>query len=218
MWQVRVTVSRRATATSPSGLRLPKLILRHWTAHRSARSALLLVGSTPSLSRNVKNLSKCLSSAVARLRTSLSPGTPSASRLVVYRVLTGPGPVEGAPGGQDGTDDDRRSDDRGQEPERELRQAVPQRQVGTVVDIERGEHGDAGDAHPNDVTGVPRPVAPAVPVADGRGGERHGADDEQVVILPPAQRGQDRRGGEDHGDRPVEPAARPDVTLAALAR
>ncbi len=45
--QVRVTVSRRATAISPGELRLPKLILRHRTAHRSARSAGLLVGSTP---------------------------------------------------------------------------------------------------------------------------------------------------------------------------
>src|SRR4051812_44792620 len=54
MRQVRATVSKPATATSPCGLRLPKLILRHCTAQRRARSAALLVGSTPSLSRNVQ--------------------------------------------------------------------------------------------------------------------------------------------------------------------
>jgi hypothetical protein len=89
--------------------------------------------------------------------------------------------------------------------------------VGAVVDIERGEHGDVGDAHPGDVTCVPGLVAPAVLVADGRGGERGRTDEEQVVILPPSHLGQDRRGGEDHGDGPVVPAANPDVARAALA-
>ncbi len=42
---MRVTVSKRATARSPSSLRVPNMILRHWTAVRSARSAALLVGS-----------------------------------------------------------------------------------------------------------------------------------------------------------------------------
>ena len=37
-------------ATAPELLRLPKDVLRHWTARRSARSAELLVGSTPSWS------------------------------------------------------------------------------------------------------------------------------------------------------------------------
>ena len=46
--QVSETVSNRAMASSPLALRLPKQILRHCTPVRRARSALLLVGSTPS--------------------------------------------------------------------------------------------------------------------------------------------------------------------------
>jgi len=59
-------------AVSPVALRLPKLVFRHCTAHRRARSAELLVGSTPSVSRNTKTFSQCTNSVVARLRTSLS--------------------------------------------------------------------------------------------------------------------------------------------------
>jgi hypothetical protein len=89
--------------------------------------------------------------------------------------------------------------------------------VGAVVDVERGEHDDVGGAHAGDVYGIAGAVPPAVLVPDGRGGERDRAEDEQVVILPPAQRGQDGRGYEDHGDRPVVPAARMDVPGTALA-
>jgi hypothetical protein len=38
------------------------------------------------------------------------------------------------------------------------------------------------------VAGVTGAMAAPVQVADGRGGERHSADDEQVIVLPPAQR------------------------------
>ena len=89
------------------------------------------------------------------------------------------------------------ADGRGKQPERKGRQAVPQRQVRAIVDVERGEHGHVGDAHSGDVAGVTGTMAAAMQVADGRGGERHRADDEQVVILPPAHRGQYRSGGED---------------------
>src|SRR5262249_58009772 len=90
-------------------------------------------------------------------------------------------------------------------------------QVGAVVDVERGEHDEVGGAHARDVPGVAGPVAAAVLVADGRGGVGGGAEDEQVVILPPAHRGEDGRGDEDHGDGPVVPAARADVPGAAFA-
>jgi len=89
--------------------------------------------------------------------------------------------------------------------------------VRAVVDVERGEHGHVGDPHPGDVPGVAGAVVAPVLITDGRGGECHRADDEQVVVLPPAQRGQDRRGGEDDGNRPVVPASGPDVARAALS-
>ena len=58
--------------TSPLAFLLPKLVLRHWTAQRSARSAELLVGSTPSFSRKTKNFPQGWNMALARLRISLS--------------------------------------------------------------------------------------------------------------------------------------------------
>ena len=58
--------------TSPLAFLLPKLGLRHWTAQRSARSAELLVGSTPSFSTKTKNFSQRWNMALARLRTSVS--------------------------------------------------------------------------------------------------------------------------------------------------
>src|SRR5712671_3515770 len=68
--QVSATVSKRPVACAPFSLRLPKQILRHCTPVRSARSALLLVGSTPSCSRKVKSRPLCSKRALARLRTS----------------------------------------------------------------------------------------------------------------------------------------------------
>src|SRR5207253_1498783 len=53
-----VTVSKRAVAISPLRRRLPKQILRHCSAVRSARSAPLLVGSTPFTSRKVNHRSQ----------------------------------------------------------------------------------------------------------------------------------------------------------------
>src|SRR3954470_9611778 len=50
---VCTTVSTRSTNRLPCGLSVPPLVLRHNTPCRSARSALLLVGSTPSTATNV---------------------------------------------------------------------------------------------------------------------------------------------------------------------
>src|SRR6516164_3962695 len=61
------------------------------------------------------------------------------------------------------------------------------------------------------VTG-PTPLASPSPLRNA------GADDEQVVVLPPAQGRQSSRGGKDDGDGPVEPAPGPDVLRASLAR
>ena len=68
--------------TSPLAFLLPKLVLRHWTAQRSARSAELLVGSTPSFSMKTKNFSQGWNMALARSRTSL----PLLSRYRSARV------------------------------------------------------------------------------------------------------------------------------------
>ena len=59
--------------TSPLALRLPKLVLRNWTAQRRAGSGEFLVGSTPSFSMKTKNYSQWTNIALARLRTSLWP-------------------------------------------------------------------------------------------------------------------------------------------------
>jgi hypothetical protein len=67
------------------------------------------------------------------------------------------------------------------------------------------------------VPGITGPVAAPVLIADGRGGERHHADDEQVVVLPPAHDSQDRGGGEHQADGPVVRTARPAVPWTALA-
>src|SRR5207302_7473594 len=61
-------------------------------------------------------------------------------------------------------------------------------------------------------------VVAAVLVAGGRRGEGYGADDEQVVVLPPAHDRQGGRGGRDNGDCPVEPAPGPDVPWATFVR
>src|SRR5271166_1727214 len=105
-----------------------------------------------------------------------------------------------ASGADDGTPDDGGGDDGGQEPEGQGGQPVPQRQVRPVVDVERGEHGGVGDAHPGDVAGVAGAVAAPVQVSDGGGGKGHRAEDEQVVVLGPAHGGQaGGRAGDDGG-------------------
>ena len=62
--------SSRAVANSPVALRFPKQIFLHCTPVRRARSALLLVGSTPSCSRKVNSRSLCSHRARARFPTS----------------------------------------------------------------------------------------------------------------------------------------------------
>ena len=118
---------------------------------------------------------------------------------------------------EDGPGDDRRADRRGEQPERDRGQPVPEGQVRPVVHVEGGEHGHVGDAHAGDVAGVARPAAAPVLVADRGGGERGRADDEQVVVLPPPEGGQAGGGAEDDADGQAEPAAGQDVQPAALA-
>jgi hypothetical protein len=57
--QVARTLSIRSTKRQPSSLREPKLPFRHNTACRSARSAVLLVGSSPSRREKANKLSHC---------------------------------------------------------------------------------------------------------------------------------------------------------------
>lgn len=57
--QVATTVSKRSTNCAPATLRVPKLFLRHRTACRRMRSAVLLVGSTPGTYSKVHKASSC---------------------------------------------------------------------------------------------------------------------------------------------------------------
>src|SRR6266481_536695 len=65
--QVCATVSRRPMAISPRRLRLPKLIVPHWTAVRKACSAALLVGSTPASSKKVNKRAKVLPQGIGQI-------------------------------------------------------------------------------------------------------------------------------------------------------
>src|SRR5262249_23160544 len=57
-FSVATTVIMLATKRDPASLCVPKLVLRHCTPGRIARSAVLLVGSTPSTCTNVHNASR----------------------------------------------------------------------------------------------------------------------------------------------------------------
>jgi hypothetical protein len=90
--------------------------------------------------------------------------------------------------------------------------------VRAVVNVERGEHNDIAGAHADDVAGVTGSVPAPVEESDRGRREGHSADDEQVVVLPPAHDRQRRGGAEDDGDRAVEPASCSDVARTSLAR
>jgi arsenate reductase len=114
--------------------------------------------------------------------------------------------------------DDRNADQARQEPERQARQPVPQRQVWAVVDVERGEHREVGHAHAGDVGGVAGTVLAPVQVADRRRRECDQADQGQVVVLAGPHRRQHERGRDHDSECPVVPAAGSHVALAAFCR
>src|SRR5215469_5695870 len=158
-------------------------------------------------------------------------GGQDATRGAIWRVerrasrhrpmATGSGTMRSrctAPCEHSGSDDDRGANHGWQEPERQRREPVPQGQVWAVVHVEGCEHGDVANAHTKYVRSIAGPVVATVHVSDRRCCERHSADDQQVVVLPPPHDRQGCRGEEYDCDRAVEPSASPDVPRAALSR
>ncbi|ERK72736.1 hypothetical protein N136_00890 [Leifsonia aquatica ATCC 14665] len=106
-----------------------------------------------------------------------------------------------------GADDERSPDDRGKKPEQPRGQQAPKGELGSVVDVERGQHGDVGDSHGDDVWSVAGSVEPTVDEPEGGRDGSDGTRRNKGQIGGPPEGGHRARGSEDDQNRSeVEPA------------
>jgi hypothetical protein len=105
---------------------------------------------------------------------------------------------------QECVDDDGRADRAWEEPKRPFGEFFPQRQTLSVVDIKGDQQQDVGKAHSGDM--LPDPTMPAAarsPACPMRGCQSERAENEEVIVLHPAHRGQRCGGHKDSYQTPV---------------